>query len=652
MKQTATMLRSMRVCMGVAVLSLLVALAFAIPSAHAATVTGMDYYGTVAANQPIDVLSIAGSEDEKLYVDIYEGDVLVAKQYEWTLHQSGGAKAGVLQLNTPLLSASGIDTYKIEVFSDQNETQSVGTWYLKAITATLKDTGEQVVIGVRSYNSSEDARVYHYASAVEIDGKSYQRVAVGDGTYVYQAYDPTTAITGTITYVDEQGNVIPYTGGNVVDGVQSVEGITSVYTDADPLVVNLQTIFNVQDNSGKTIIYRALSNTGTVSMSYPGKTEYTIQCRKIASADSSTGFYEARVQYYCGTKLLFTDKITINQLHYYTLPSAFFMRADGVVTQYTLSSSNNVITMDPLDADDVQAGVKTFKVYYDAAVPTDPVTWTVRKVNGVTGETFDTVTFEGINSGETKTFTPEDETLSDGTKLVPFNPDAVSFTYGDVNVTTVYYVPEGYVPDEAYNVTLRYVNIADNSVIDSTTVAIDPANNKDTAVGPGPVQFDKNGVTWVRLDGQGAAFAHNYFNKSRTTYTVYYRDIDDTQYAGTVITYIIPPDIEDEGVVDEGTTITDGGTTEVTEIVVLGEEGGLADSDGTTTQEERERAEGLIFDDSTPLGQMLNEGTRTGVLPVACGIVAVAIVALIIALLLFKRRKKNDDADGNSNAAA
>ena len=106
--------------------------------------------------------------------------------------------------------------------------------------------------------------------------------------------------------------------------------------------------------------------------------------------------------------------------------------------------------------------------------------------------------------------------------------DSYSYTYGGDNlVQYVYYTPAGYVPSESYTVNLRFVNIADNAVLQSESVMVAPG--ADTIISC-PADFSVNGQTYVRLDGQNDSYRHSYYSPKRT-YTIYYRNINDVLYA-------------------------------------------------------------------------------------------------------------------------
>ena len=636
--------------------------------ASSVKVSGTDYYGTVASDEPIDVLTVTGNQGDTLYVDVYQDGTLVAKKYAWTLiSDDGSAKAGVMQMSAKDLR--NIDGYSLVVYSDEAETNLVGTWTLSAINAQLFDENGALVgtevIGVRSLNSdgSENARVYTPSASMEIAGNTYAFKGVVDGVYQYRAYTPSQSVTGHITYVNEQGVEI---------AKQAIEGITSeTASSSDPMAVTLKKVINVEGSDKSHTIYRAISNSDKVYAVYPGTTEFTVTCRAIASTKTAEGgFYVAKIRYWqvddsgnkVGSTPLMVDTVSVYSKKVYTAPDYFYTRAfdesgTETVKEYELQSSA-VITMDPLDTTGVsESGIKYFDVNYTAAIPGDTQTWVISLADGTTidsatGKPKVLSTVEiSVAAGETATYTPAKIDYN-GTAYVPFNASELTYTYGGDPESTVYYVPEGYTPSESYEVTVNYVNIADNSVVSSQFVTISPDITEDVQIGPAPDTFDANGATWVKLAGQSSAISHGYYTPYRT-YTVYYRDSNDSRYENTVITRVIPGTTT-YTVVDNGTTTTgadgDGATTAGLadgDALIAGVDadgdGVLANEDGTTTQEERE-----IADDATPLasGTDLDSGNAiaTYAPAIGVGIVAVAAIAIIL-FMLAKRKKKQEESE-------
>ena len=163
--------------------------------------------------------------------------------------------------------------------------------------------------------------------------------------------------------------------------------------------------------------------------------------------------------------------------------------------------------------------------------------------------------------------------------------DEYSFTYGSGQEPTlnVYYVPDGYVEPEPYEITVRYVNIANNEVLQSEKLVCRP-QDRDVLEITSPETFTVGGVEYVRLDGQSKPVFHSYYSSART-YTIYYRDVNDDLSANIVITRV-NVEYVDGGTTttttDNGTTTTNNGTT-TTDNGTTTTDGGTTTTDGGTT---------------------------------------------------------------------
>jgi hypothetical protein len=277
-----------------------------------------------------------------------------------------------------------------------------------------------------------------------------------------------------------------------------------------------------------------------------------------------------------------------------------------------------------------------------------------------------------------------------------------------IDTTDIYYVPDDYVEEDSYDVTLNLVNIATGETIRSTTHTMTPQHITDrsyltlTPQGDFPDEFEQSGETYVRLDGQTKDIRHGYYNfdtasdGSKTkTYTVYYRNVNDDLHATTTVSSVR---VVYDGTVDRGvtsyvnygtTTTTTGGTTNsgtsagtsgtanqgtadggtattgATNTTTLDDDGGLTAittgdnttlvrDDGTNVTSER------IEDDSNPLAApttSTDEGTEgkqegdakqtsQGISPVAIGgIIGAAVAAGIGLFVMLKRRGDSDDEE-------
>jgi hypothetical protein len=109
----------------------------------------------------------------------------------------------------------------------------------------------------------------------------------------------------------------------------------------------------------------------------------------------------------------------------------------------------------------------------------------------------------------------------------------------------IYYVPEGYVAPEPYEVSVKYINIATNETIDTATYTASPSMRSDLEIET-PESFSKGGVEWIRLAGQDEALRHSFYSGARE-YAIYYRDANDNLHKDTIIRTVRVVYIDDEG---------------------------------------------------------------------------------------------------------
>ena len=145
----------------------------------------------------------------------------------------------------------------------------------------------------------------------------------------------------------------------------------------------------------------------------------------------------------------------------------------------------------------MEGGSATYDVVYDRAADGAPARWTVVLENGsvdpkAAGRRIGTEVIE-VKPGETARYVPKASIEAGGETLVPVTTTLPEYSYeygsGAEPVLTVYYVPEGYTPEESYDITIQYVNIADRTVITSTTQTIEPptAAMRSSSISTSPV---------------------------------------------------------------------------------------------------------------------------------------------------------------------
>lgn len=434
-----------------------------------------------------------------------------------------------------------------------------------------------------------------------------------------------------------------------------------------------------------TVCYRVVHPNGnTIEVSYPGQTEFVVHCKQMTFAEQpgSHDAYVAKIEYYDTTnskkpKLLMTDTLSVTKDFVYTVPMQFSqMRSVGegtneheVMYTYSLSgnqdsaalSGNGALALDaeaPYGMEDKSDDhTKYFQVNYTANNPEKEacVTYTVRFINAAehsaeNGKILgtDTVPVTKEQGSFQYTNQPAEITVGDVT-YVPYGKEfTLKYSTQASPVYDIYYVPKGYTPHDSYDVTVNYVNVANNEVLQTGKVHIDPTVSGETVIGPAPEKLEVNGVNYLRLDGQSQPFLHTYFTPART-YTVYYRDSRDQQYGNTVIrrTVVRTVDNDEDGTGGTGAN-GDGATTPAW--ATLSENGGelssvdngtgdgaLLNNEGVDTATERE-----LNDDSTPLAQSASKN-QAGLLaqPAVLAGGVIALLALAVGLYFFLRKRGN-----------
>ena len=248
-------------------------------------------------------------------------------------------------------------------------------------------------------------------------------------------------------------------------------------------------------------------------------------------------------------------------------------------------------------------------------------------------------------------------------------------TYGTATRTyNVYYSAQEVEEPQPYTVTLRYISIEDNSVLETQQQEV--AYGSSVSFDAAPEELTVGDTNYVLLNGQDEAITHDY-NESQTSYAVYYRDADvEVEVEPEVITQVVTQYVtEDDGTAaenEDGTTVpVNVPVTTVTgedgEETTYNEEGQqVTIEDGnvvTLEDEETPLAEGpetsaaadddaeasadsttTIEDETTPLGALPVEADSNGSsvnMPLIIGGVAVVAVVIIAGVCIAVIRKKN-----------
>lgn len=531
-------------------------------------------------------------------------------------------------------------TYTVEVSTAlmQGETLYSGTIYPVYGELNAKgQTPEYVLLGIRTadknevtkeknlgvgqtyykQNTTEDMNPIAYS--IPSDTKCDNAFNKDLQAYVVKyEQNSATSVEGIVNYVDPNGKVVDFETYSGIDQGGKVVHIKKSFTAPDPEDAN---VINY---------YRAISNLGgTKVMLTPLQASYTVLVMPVKNMDEKS--YHVDVKYVDENgKLLWEDSVDVAGYGYrYTLPNTFSMNkqsgvdsADGV-NFYRLNAENIQggkvaesdnkngtaldFTADLTDSDFVmEDGKRTVLATYDSQDATKEVTFTLVEIDGEAGTELGRVVQTVTPDPATNvSYMPEKKTFN-GKTYVPWagNTEEITYTWESLGQSVdllqyVYYVPEDFVPGDAYDITVQYMNIANGAVLRTETVNVDPEITNYVEV-QGVERFTQDGNEYVRLAGQETGIRHAYFSPDRT-YTIYYRDVDDVINANTTVTRT--------QIIETTRTVTvpGGGLTAAPAPVATpvadapAADAGVAPGAGTT----------IINDDDNPLAGLAGQDTAT-----------------------------------------
>ena len=305
---------------------------------------------------------------------------------------------------------------------------------------------------------------------------------------------------------------------------------------------------------------------------------------------------------------------------------------------------------------------------YESQAVTEELEFKLVAINGETGDELGTVTAkitpQGVKIDSSNELLAQQATAKkdkggaeyfaynptnfklDNTTYVPWagNTSEITCSWGTSTelLQYVYYVPEGYVPGPAYGVTVQYMNIATGQVIRTEIEMIDPEITNFVEI-TGPQTFTQDGNEYVRLAGQDTAIRHAFLSPNRV-YTIYYRNVNDTINANTVIDRVqiiqttqpgtgggltaAPVAVDGDPGVDAGVGAGDG------TVIINDDDNPLANLDGQDTTTER-----TIAENENPL---YSGGGLNGFAIAGAAIGAIVLIGLVAYFLLRRRKQAND----------
>lgn len=353
-----------------------------------------------------------------------------------------------------------------------------------------------------TYFDKETGKDYDLQGDVPAKGSS------GTATFNYVEHTD-SALTFTLYCVDENGReldkkitTIPANGkANIVFPSELKIGNTVYTTNEKSFIVD----YNNNASLSRSVVYKVKDTDGAYSVAV----NYVDEDNKVLATRTFT-VNGKKVEFSAPTVFAVTEG---NKTVYYQIKN----EKDAVIT-HNPDDNNRKYTIQYVNAANTGASYSWYIMQYDASD---------NKCLGVIKKE--------VKKGQTVTFDPSTDNTINGYTVNGNFKNELSHTYGDANhVSYVYYDPEGYhnttdVPDKT--VTVNYVDIATKSVLKTAQVNLN--KTEDTQINFDN-SFDLNGIHYVKVDGQLASTEHNYYSP-RTAYTVYYRDINNTDFEHVVI---------------------------------------------------------------------------------------------------------------------
>ena len=709
-------LRSCKSAAGLALAGLLAAMLVWAPTpalAEVGDVTGMDHWYLDKEADPsdpsIDVLAVTGAEGDHIWVDVAKNGTPIAKRLVYELNSTeadaNGEFVGVLSLDIDDFKPE--DTYTISAYADHDAPDDAAL-YTGTVKPVLARFGDKTVIAaLRTVGESDADRPFELPKTVNYDGSAWNLTGTGeDGVATYElAENLPTQIEGKVKYLKLDGN-----------SSLKEETFTITADEGSKLIP----VDNVIEANGT--YYRTLQLTGEVTAKYPGQTEFTVMCVELdGNWGENAKPYVANFRYVDATTYNeaspessanlrdtdaalngLLDKLIVTKEYAYTPPAYIYIKNGDTVEYWQLVTDAGNATYDSNGAVNLaptkDGADQTIDIAYKKMDETYDAVWVITCVDATKG-----VNEAGrVISQETRTVPsgghdeyPVQQSLNG---LVPVPGTDATYTYNYdsndlIHRTTIYYGVEGENPTDSYNVTVRFVNIANNQVLKTTSEVITPdyvTQRKYLSV-PLDESFVSGGNTYVRLNGQAAQIDHNYFNydvvngTKQKTYTVWYRDVNDDLHDTTTITTYTT--VYDDVFVDRGiTTVTNLGTTTVAGGTAAGgaaaggaaaggaatggtatltDNGGLTgittgggtttlvrdDGTGVTTERIEEEANPLAAPtqgegtEGTSTAQPAQSAGMSGLAALIIGAIAAIGAALAVYILLVKNKDQGGDAN-------
>lgn len=654
---------------------------------------------------------------------------IVALKIAATSPAQAGESAAPQTVQQVYGNQNNFPSYTVKVYAAKRGGKALYEGSIYPVYAKLQNadgTADWKLLGIRTKGSADayantiGAGATYYKNLTDGNPIAYQCVSESGEPVVTEATNEQSktylevpyqqveadAISGAVKYVDENGNIVDT---EVVENIGAGKDVTikkSFFASVNQTDENGNVVKDDAGNPVKvTNYYRVIQRlNGTTVTLTPEQSTKQIRVMQVDNAAANA--YQVTIKYVDEqNNLLWSDSVDVKGEGYqYTLPNTFSVSAAMAAEAAAATDRSNASwgvnyyildswTMETNASDENQAinarnaetaegnpvvkfepgsypAGRTVTAKYLSQETTKSVNLTVVEINGETGALIDKVQYT-VTPDQSATYTPAKKN-----GLVPWsgNMDPITYAWEDLQKGTdvmqyVYYVPEDYVPGDAYDITVQYMNIANSEILRSETITIDPEANDWVNI-LGEETFAQGDDTYVRLAGQETAIRHGYFTPART-YTIYYRDVNDklnaqvvirrTQIVDTERVVTVPgttvmtaapvaaapatPAAPAEGATETGTiptpTAIDAGVGAGDgQTIINDDDNPLANLNGQDTSTER-----TIVDDENPLYSGLAQDVEASGAGMTIGVATGVAVLLAagVALWWWTRRRKKED---------
>ncbi len=514
-------------------------------------------------------------------------------------------------------TTTSINTYTTSV-TCVNENNKV----LKSDIITLSKVNQPEYIYTAPEVIDEGDSVYYKTSTPSIVFK------YGDTAKIisYATFNK-EAKTYTINYVDTNNKVIATESKVISFGETASITAPATYTDGTD-TYNLKT-------------------TGSYNLTYETAQDvYTFEYVKQAPAAKQPYDITIKLVNENGTVLHTMKKsVDVNKSVTVAIPATYevgqkqYKLADGEPTSITREYAST-------DA-------KTYTVNYVLSGETKAYDVTINCVDKATGKVLATVTGTVEPDGAPYTYeiSSKNSIKANGTTYQVISGQGngngkIVHAYGDAAKSyTVYYNAKQVKNPESYNVTMRYICVNDNVVLERETKTVKV--NSSVTFDEAPETLTVDGKEYILLNGQDGTTVHKY-NDSQKSYAIYYRDAAIEMDPDDIV---IPLPGTDEGDQDAdapttpGTTGNDDETSAEADESVVTEESSEAAAENEQSSEALESEVEIIEEEDVPLAanaQDAEEEDDSSAMPYVIGGISLLVIIVLIVLFVVKKKKASN----------